>query len=254
MATMMKFREGERLIGQGDEDTAAYLIQSGWLQVRCQKPGGAITVTTLGPGEVVGELGLAGIVSTRTATVTALTDGEVEVINRGALIRLVNGPGSRLTPLLSALFSRLQTSLLDTDYEYAYEDDTAVMYARIEGLNPKSRQALCNQPCMISHLPWVFGAYSPPQSVTDLFRERRRVDVKLAGASKLIREDHIVIEAAEAGGLQLRVAQHGDFCELDEERVGYGKTDTVVPLPKGRHMLAFGEQVDPYHFSLQVRI
>ncbi|MDQ7012050.1 MAG: cyclic nucleotide-binding domain-containing protein [Mariprofundaceae bacterium] len=254
MATIMKFREGEQLIGQGDADTAAYLIQSGWLQVRCQKPDGSIDVTTLGPGEVVGELGLAGVVATRTATVTALTDGEVEVIDRGALIRLVNGPGRRLTPLLAALFSRLQTSLLDHDYEVDYEDDTAVMYARIEGMNPKSRQALCNQPCMITHLPWVFGAYAPPQSVTDLFRKRHHVDVKLAGASKLIREDHITIEAAEAGGLQLRLAQHGDFCELDEERVGYGKQDMVVPLPRGRHVLVFGEQVDPYQFSLQVRI
>lgn len=96
MANMMAFKEGDTLIGQGDEDTVAYLIRSGWVEVRRKNRDGAIEVSTLQAGEIVGELGLAGLSSQRTATVTALTDGEVEVIDRGSLIRLVNGPGSRL--------------------------------------------------------------------------------------------------------------------------------------------------------------
>lgn len=246
----MAFKEGDVLIGQGDKDTVAYLIKSGWLEVHQRKRDGSIEVTTLQPGEIVGELGLAGLAAKRTATVKALTDGEVEVIDRGALIRLVNGPGSRLTPLLAALFSRLKTALIDE--EPTELDDTFVTYAKLEGLNDAARQVLCNRPVTVWRLPWVFGAFHPPTSVTDLFREHQRIDVKLAGASKLIREEHIVIESCADGGLQLRVAQHGDYCELDDVRIGYGKTENCVPLKPGKHTLRFGERAAPFEFGLQV--
>ena len=80
MANIMSFREGERLITQGDKDTAAYLIKSGWLEVQRTRPDGTLVKSVLQAGEIVGELGLAGLSSERTATVVALTDGEVEVI------------------------------------------------------------------------------------------------------------------------------------------------------------------------------
>jgi hypothetical protein len=250
MARKLQFKEGETLIGQGEEETAAYLIQDGWLQVRRQHAGGKIFVATLGPGEIVGELGLAGVASKRTATVIALTDGSLEIVDRGALIRLVNGPGSRLVPLLAALFSRLQDTLI----EESEQDDTLVMYAKIKGLEPKAMRALCNQQRMITHLPWTFGAYSGPLSVTDLFRPRSRVDVKLADDSRLIREKHVQIEATEEGGLQLRLIQHGDYCELDGERIGFGKIPITVPLPAGKHTLIFGNPNDPCLFSINALV
>lgn len=250
MANIMTFKEGDTLIGQGEEDAVAYLIKSGWVEVRRKQRDGAIISVTLQAGEIVGELGLAGFSHHRTATVIALTDGEVEVIDRGALIRLVNGPGSRLTPLLAALFSRLQTILVQEDP--CDLDDTAISYARLEGLNAPARRALCNQPRTVCRLPWVFGAFNPPQSVTDLFREPKHIDVKLAGCSQLVREEHIIIEASENGGLQLRMVQHRDYCELDDERIGYGSIDTTVPLTKGKHTLTFGDQANPFKFSLQV--
>jgi len=248
MARILKFSEGDVLMGQGDEETVAYLIQDGWLQVRHKTMSGALATLTLGPGEIVGELGLAGIVKQRTATVTALTDGSVEIIDRGALIRLVNGPGNRLVPLLAALFSRLQNSLIDEPEL----DDTMVMYARLEGLNDKAKRALCNQPRLITRLPWLFGAYSGPASVTDLFQARTRVDVKLAGEGRAIRTCYVQIEAAEEKGLQLHLMNHGDFCELDDERIGYGSTPAIMALPVGEHTLTLGRQADPYRFAVRI--
>jgi len=252
MANIMTFKEGDTLIGKGDEDTVAYLIKSGWVEVHHKQRSGVVEVARLQAGEIVGELGLAGLTGKRTATVTALTDGEVEVIDRGALIRLVNGPGSRLTPLLAALFSRLQMVLIEDDpYDL---DDTFVSYAKLEGANAPARQALCNQPAIVCRLPWVFGAFRPPQSVTDLFRESKRIDVKLTGCSQLVREEHIFIEMSEYGGLQLRVAHYGDYCELDDERVGYGKTGSTVPLTTGKHRFSFGDRANPFIFNLQILI
>lgn len=250
MARMLPFKEGDVLIAEGDEDTVAYLIHRGWLQVSRARQGKRAATARLGPGHIVGELGLAGRTPRRTATVTALTDGEVEVIDRGTLIRLVNGPGSRLTPLLAALLARLQSLLIDPERDD--EMDEAQAFAHIEGLNPASAQALCNRPCAITHLPWVFGAHTPPQSVTDLFRDEALPDVVLAEGTKLIRPHHLAIEAAEDGGLQLHLMHYGDFCELDEERVAYGKTPAIVPLAPGEHTLAFGLPAEAYRFRLNV--
>ena len=166
------------------------------------------------------------------------------------MIRLVNGPGRHLTPLLGALFSRLQNVLVQEDP--CDSDDATISYAKLEGLNAAAQQALCNQPRIVCRLPWVFGAFNPPQSVTDLFREPKRVDVKLAGCSQLVREEHIIIEASENGGLQLRMAEHRDYCELDDERIGYGGVSTIISLTKGKHTLTFGDQATPFKFSLQV--
>jgi len=250
MANIMTFKEGDTLIGQGEKDTIAYLVKSGWLEVRRKLDDGSTKTVTLQAGEIVGELGLAGFSQQRTATVVALTDGEVEVIDRGALIRLVNGPGRHLTPLLGALFSRLQNILVQEDS--CDPEDKAVSYAKLEGLNAAAQKALCNQPRIICRLPWVFGACNPPQSVTDLFREPKRIDVKLAGCSQLVREEHIIIEASGNGGLQLRMAQPRDFCVLDDERIGYGGIGSIVPLSKGKHTITFGDLATPFKFSLKV--
>ena len=250
MANIVTFKAGDILIGQGDEETVAYVIQSGWLQVSRKNRNGVIHVFTLQAGEVVGELGLAGGVIQRTATVTALTDGEAEVIDRGALIRLVNGPASRLTPLLGALFARLKSSLAEDDFESVGRESKT--YATLEGLNTRAKQALCNQVQEVTHLPWVFGSFRPPQSVTDLFSGAQEADVKLACCSHFIREKHIMIEAGNEHGLQLHLLQHGDYCTLDGERIAYGKNDMVVPLLQGSHELSFGDQVDLFEFKVEV--
>ncbi len=253
MANMMAFKEGDTLIGQGDQDTAAYLIKSGWLEVHRTMRDGRVVVSTLQAGEIVGELGLAGLSQTRTANVVALTDGEVEVIDRGTLIRLVNMPGGSLTPLLAALFSRLQTAMLEDDPDDL--DDTVVPFAQLEGISANAKQALCNQPRIIGQLPWVFGAYRPPITVTELFRDPKRIDVRLTGCSLQVHEEHIVLEAAEKGGMQLRVVHYGDFCAVDDEVVHHSNNHaTVVPLSFGTHRLKFGDQSNPFEFSLKVML
>ena len=252
MAHIMDFKEGDVLMGQGDEDTAAYLIKSGWLEVHRVQLDGKVNISTLQAGEIVGELGLAGLAHQRTATVIALTDGEVEVIDRGTLIRLVNMPGGALAPLLAALFSRLQTALIEKDPDEL--DDTFIPFARLEGISDNAKQALCNQPKMVGSLPWVFGAYHPPQTVTDLFKDPKRIDVKLTGCSLQVHEEHILIEAAEEGGLQLRVLNYGDYCELDEVPINYNKHESTLPLSVGEHTLKFGDRTNPFEFSLRVLV
>ncbi|MDX8410921.1 MAG: cyclic nucleotide-binding domain-containing protein [Mariprofundaceae bacterium] len=247
MGRFLAFKEGETLLEQGDEDTAAYLIKDGWLQVVRKYGEQEEPVATLGPGEIVGELGLAGMVVARSASVIALTDGEVEVINRGALIRLVNGPGDRLVPLLGALFTRLQTALLAQPAGATEEN----VFAWVEGINSDAVRALCNRPLAITHLPWVFGAFQTPQSVTDLFRASPQVDVRLVDPSRAIREQHAIIEKG-AGGLQIRFMNRNDFCEINGEKPSMETGVPAAQLPVGEHILAFGQPLQPYRFRIKI--
>lgn len=251
MANIMAFKEGDKIIAQGDQDTAAYLIKAGWLEVRRERADGSKITSVLQAGEIVGELGLAGLSRERTATVVALTDGEVEVIDRGTLIRLVNKPGGALAPLLSALFMRLQNVLIDEEVDE--NDDTFIAFAKLEGINDHAKQALCNRPKMIGRLPWVFGAYRPPLTVTELFDDPKHIDVRLTGCSLRVNEKHIELEAAEGGGLALRVVNYGDYCEVnDEEHTHNSNNDAIVKLPVGKHTIKFGDRSDPFEFSLEV--
>ncbi|ATX80619.1 cAMP-binding domain of CRP or a regulatory subunit of cAMP-dependent protein kinases [Mariprofundus aestuarium] len=251
MSKIVSFSTGESLINQGDEDTIAYLIQSGWVQINQKKEDGTSFEVKIGPGEIVGELALVGLVTQRSASATAITAVEAEEIDRGALIRLVNGPASKLTPVLAALLSRLKNAMVDEKQANVFAPDDTI-HARVVGLNDISKQALCNQPCEISRLPWVFGSHVPPQSVTDLLRHQQMADTLLANASKRVREQHLCIETDGKNGLQLQLMQHGDYCEVNDKRVGYGASSTTVPLQKGDHTVSFGDPVDPYAFGIEI--
>ncbi len=248
MARILEFHKGDILMAQGSEGEAAYLIQDGWLEVDRKQHGKRRFTTKLGPGEIAGELALTGIDKKRTATVRALTDGCAEIIDRGVLIRLVNGPGNRLMPLLSALFCRLQESL----GQETEENTGKKVYAKLSGSNDKAKRALCNQSYDITRLPWLFGACLHPVSVTELFRSNPEPDVKLCSEGRKIREQHIRIETTKDGGLQLRILNHGDFCMLNDERFGFGTTADVVPLAAGRHNITFGLPADPYSFFITI--
>jgi len=246
----MQFHKGDILMQQGDEGDAAYLIQEGWLEVsRRENVGKRHHISRLGPGEIAGELALTGAANKRTATVSALTDGRAEIIDRGSLIRLVNGPGNRLMPLLGALFSRLQSTLIDADTEVKKNSPS---HGTLRGVNSKAKRTLCNTSCRISQLPWVFGAHINPVSVTELFSNRHVPDVRLPDEGRKLREQHLSIEACPEGGLQLRVMNHGDYCVLDEERIGYGSVPDVVRLSPGHHELTFGQMGDPFIFNIEI--
>jgi CRP/FNR family transcriptional regulator, cyclic AMP receptor protein len=250
MARRLQFHKGDVLMHQGEDGNAAYLIHEGWLQVCRNSMGKKKLTTRLGPGEIAGELALTGPANKRTATVRALTDGCAEIIDRCSLIRLVNGPGNRLMPLLSALFSRLQDTLIDADNRV--KDPPVARHAVLHGVSDKAKRTLCNTSCCVSRLPWVFGAYLHPVSVTELFNDRSMPDVRLSDDRRKIREQYLAIEASPDGGLQLRVMNHGDHCILNEERIGYGSALDVVRLSPGRHEITFGWFNDPYIFTIEV--
>src|ERR1044072_4672810 len=77
VAVPRSFPAGTRVFHEGDRSDACYIVREGSFRVtREHSDGRAITLATLGPGEVFGELAMLDG-DTRSASAEALSDGEL---------------------------------------------------------------------------------------------------------------------------------------------------------------------------------
>lgn len=98
---------GTDVIVAGEQPDDLYVVRSGQLRVEVAGgvPDGGAAPPDLGPGDVFGEIGLLRGIP-RTATVTAVTDTELTVID-GHVFVAVATPGASTEPLLTGLRTRL---------------------------------------------------------------------------------------------------------------------------------------------------
>ncbi len=101
-------RTGSKVVRQGAPADRFYLVDAGRLRVSQSRNGAPVTLRVLGPGDVFGEIGLLER-TPRTATVTALVDGNLLALDGRAFLELVgSGPGlsTRLLDLYRGALSR----------------------------------------------------------------------------------------------------------------------------------------------------
>jgi len=252
VSKLHRFHQEETLIAQGDQEAIAYIIRTGWVQVQRCRDDHCNILATLGPGEIVGELGLMGLSPVRTASVIAITDGTMEIIDRTAMVRLANGSASDIVPLLASLFSRLQSLQYKQDEdETTHQLATSDSYATITPDNDLASRTLCGHSVAVTLLPWVFGAYRPPVTVSDLFQPDTPANIRLPTADPTITPDHLTLQTASHGqGLELVLAHPGAFLLIDEEPLPKVPATCSVALAPGKHRIVFGSQVEPYAFII----
>ncbi|MBI3599057.1 MAG: cyclic nucleotide-binding domain-containing protein [Nitrospinae bacterium] len=104
-----RFADGQAIVTEGIVSTKAYLILSG--QVRVLKKTGEknVAIGILKEGDVFGEMGLFGK-SPRTASVIAIGDVNVGVIDKNYFEELLDKTPSELKLLVNALVDRLKTT------------------------------------------------------------------------------------------------------------------------------------------------
>lgn len=83
-----RFRRGEIVIREGNASVEAYVVRRGKLCVEAGHGSRARALAILRPGSIVGEIGLLRA-APRTATVTAVEDSELFVLDRKTFARLV---------------------------------------------------------------------------------------------------------------------------------------------------------------------
>jgi CRP/FNR family transcriptional regulator len=110
VAVARSFPAGTRVFHEGDHSDACYIVRDGSFRVtREHSDGRAITLASLGPGDIFGELAmLDGEV--RSASVEALSDGELLALPAGEVRALLARHPEITVKLIAALVRRLRTA------------------------------------------------------------------------------------------------------------------------------------------------
>jgi len=120
------FKQGENLFKEGEQGREAYLIQNGFVSIWREQDGQKVSLATRGDGEIVGEMALIDE-TVRSATVTAGSEVEADVITREVLLSFLE----QAPPVLSTILHQLLESLRSSN-------DLLAMYAaRIAELQGK---------------------------------------------------------------------------------------------------------------------
>jgi CRP/FNR family transcriptional regulator len=102
------YQGGETIFYEGDESDTCYVVRSGHVRaIREHTAGRTLTLATLGPGEIFGELAIFDE-ERRSATVEALDDLEVVAILAADMRRMLRRHPDIAVKLLAALSRRLR--------------------------------------------------------------------------------------------------------------------------------------------------
>jgi CRP-like cAMP-binding protein len=105
---------GEVLCRQGEPGDEMYVVEGGRFAVEATIGGRTVRFAELGPGAVFGELGILDG-KPRSATVTAVTDMELAMLDREGLARLIDTMPGVGCALLSAIIVRVSERLRATN-------------------------------------------------------------------------------------------------------------------------------------------
>ena len=138
--TPRKIAEGVTFINEGDTTDTAYmlLLLEGEVTVEniVVSRRTPVTVTVLGPGSLIGEMGLVDG-QARLASCTATTDSRCAVLSRPALERLAKDDPQTATKLMSAIALRIAERLRDTSEKLKmYTQLVQAMQHEIDHLMP----------------------------------------------------------------------------------------------------------------------
>lgn len=103
------FPVGKMIFSEGDPGVNAYRIISGRVDVFIQEDGQQVVLSTLGEGEIFGEMAMIERCP-RSASARVLETTEVEIIEREHFLEVLESGGQQLLPLLSTIFERLRVT------------------------------------------------------------------------------------------------------------------------------------------------
>ena len=105
----LTFETGQVMFNAGDAADAAYILIHGYVDITRVTPTGPVVVGTLGPMQIVGEIGIFGDVS-RTATVTATARVEALRIAKEQFMSLIRANPEAAIEVIRQLAQRLATT------------------------------------------------------------------------------------------------------------------------------------------------
>ena len=138
------FEAGEVIFREHEEGDFAYFIESGNVELSASNQGKKIVLTTVGPGELLGEMAIIDKF-TRTATATALEDTVAIPIDSKAVQKKITTSDPMTHMLLRVVVERFRWALRRVlDSERLYSDGTMTLGA-IDTKYEKARDYAINR-------------------------------------------------------------------------------------------------------------
>ncbi|MCU7959265.1 MAG: Crp/Fnr family transcriptional regulator [gamma proteobacterium symbiont of Bathyaustriella thionipta] len=113
-------RSGEVIFSKGDDGQYAFIVDEGQIRINGSSPAGdVLTLATIGPGELFGELSLIDD-HPRNASALALTDAELIILDRHAFNEISESDSDTLDLILRTMAARTRR-IDDMALVFAYE-------------------------------------------------------------------------------------------------------------------------------------
>ncbi len=229
------FKQGEVIIRQGSYETCAYIIESGRVEVSIVVNDKKTVFAVLGKKQIFGEMGLMDD-RPRSATVTALEDTEVSVIDRKAFNEQLTRNPKILFPIIKALFERLRTAnenivikdcLGDQPWGGKGKEQEKEGLVIMTGMNETSINALGDNSPRIENFPFKVGRKSAigEDDVfidNDLFLEDNSEKPPFNISSNhfmidLINDKYVVVDRGSCFGTIVNDVKIQEPCVLDKK-------------------------------------
>lgn len=243
-----KFRKGDVIIQEGSTGSVAYVVKSGQVEVSKQVEGEKIVLSVLGPGSILGEMGLVDD-KPRSATVVALEDTEMKVITRDRFVSMLEKNPQGMIPLLKQVFSRVRY-LNQMVAAFCVSVDTAMMDLRparliLRPVTREARRALNEEEVEIAKMPFQMGRAtrqsifgSNDLNLHDL--EPYRISRCHCLLTIVNNEYHLIDSVSSTGTV------------VDGIRIGGREERKSMVLKEGKHTLVLGGEESPYLFELEI--
>lgn len=130
------FKKGETIFHQGSPSDCAFIIGSGSVEILQETTEGEKVIGKLKENEIFGEMGLIDG-QPRSATVRAIEDSVMYLINRNNFDILVEKNPKALLPILKVLTGRLRETMDFLKQETNFTTKKHSMKIHTESINPK---------------------------------------------------------------------------------------------------------------------
>ncbi|MFC1580002.1 cyclic nucleotide-binding domain-containing protein [Thermodesulfobacteriota bacterium] len=251
MDVIKGYSAGDVIIEEGTKGTSAYIILTGTVDVTKRAGKREVKMATLGEGQVFGEMGLIED-RPRSATVKALSDLKVRVIDREHFNELLRTKPSMLIPILKTLFERLRqvsNMLAERAPEPARKQQKGHAFELImAGQTEEAKETLTNRQLLITKFPFLVGRESL-NADTDVFYNN---DLFIREEKPyVVSRNHIAV-TNEAGALWVvdRGSAFGTI--VNGKEIGGQSGINRAALDKKENQIIIGPVTSKYIFLLEV--
>lgn len=230
---------------EGDPSDAAYIVQSGQVEILKHGAHGEVRLALLDRGAIFGEMGLFTPDTPRSATARAVTDVTLDLIGGQDFQSLLKQCPERILPVINSALDRLRsTSKRVSETEQA----TVILDSDIHSITVSASKGALKDivqktEVALARLPFRIGGYSKHADKP----AARNIHMLLPceGPPLAVSAQHCQI-AVEDGGLFIVDLGSRFTTTVNRQQIGRGKGKYQAPLQKGNNEIALGGGDSPY--------